>query len=41
MQELKDAGVDVSPERLQPIMKGEGKGIFGGEEDGDKGGKKE
>ncbi|EST04673.1 hypothetical protein PSEUBRA_005947 [Kalmanozyma brasiliensis GHG001] len=38
MEELKNAGVDVSPERLQSIMNSSG-GIFGGDK-GD-GGKKE
>lgn len=36
MEELKNAGVDVSPERLQSIMNNS-EGLFGG----DKGGKKE
>lgn len=40
MEELKNAGIDVSPERLQAIMNSQ-KSIFGQDNDGDKGGKKE
>ncbi|GAC72223.1 hypothetical protein PANT_6c00129 [Moesziomyces antarcticus T-34] len=38
MEELKNAGVDVSPERLQAIMNSQ-KDIFGGNKDGNDGGK--
>lgn len=40
MEELKNAGVDVSPERLQAIMNSQ-KGLFGGEGGNNDGGKKE
>lgn len=41
MEELKNAGVDVSPERLQAIMNNS-KEIFGGNKGGEgEGGKKE